>query len=83
MELDTEKLEAAIKRNFEGQVLMVGQPVVMDMHGVNLVLTVHAVTNTNLEAIARKEAAPQPVSASWGVLMKHTGFKFFPVYLIY
>lgn len=77
--MDTERLQETMKRNFGGQVFMVGQPVVMDMHGVNLLLTVHAVSNTNLEGIAKKEKNPQPVASEWGVLMEHTGIKFFPV----
>lgn len=79
LQFDTKKLEAVMKRNFGGQVLMLGQPIVMDMHGVNLLLSVHAVSNTNLEGIARKDPNPQPVPSEWGVLMEHTGIKFFPV----
>lgn len=74
---DAVKMAEIFRDMFNGQILSVGQPLVMESVGTNFRVTVHDVRTMNLESLGEEKKADVSVSDSkWGILSSLSGVQF-------
>ncbi|KAJ1565411.1 transport between ER and Golgi ATPase protein, partial [Nowakowskiella sp. JEL0078] len=73
--IDAKELEAIFIKNFEGQIFTIGQTLVFDFKGINILASVNRVQTIDFDSLEKGLEAP-PSKNTRGILMKQSSIAF-------